>query len=170
MNDHQLRLKAAIAKAIDQDNVSLLALDEIEAANYPDAICEELTRKFGTLKAKTLIEGAHCGKLGKISHILKEGFKKSLSLSEFSRLHDQINPHVRCFVEDNSLYLVYPRCYCPHVKNLKLALPEVWCQCTKGYVKEIYGYIFNKEINPLLIESIKMGSDKCLIRIDLCLD
>ena len=142
-------------------------IEKINKADYPDAVTEELVSRFGGQKARQLMQGGHCGKITEMAHRLQKAYRDARSLGDFAKLHNEINPHVTGYVSGRAFYLSYPTCYCPHVRDLDLSMPEVWCGCTVGWVKTVYGFIFAKEINPILMESVKQGNDRCLIRIDL---
>lgn len=142
-------------------------IENINTPDYPDAVTEELVSRFGVQRARQLMQGGHCGRITDLSRRLQQAYREAKSLSDFAMVHDQINPHAPSYELAGAFYLSYPTCYCHIAKDLDLEKPDVWCECTVGWVKTIYGFIFGKEINPVLLESIKQGNDRCLIRIDL---
>ncbi len=127
---------------------------------YADRLCQKLLALSAAERAQVQSAG-HCGRITPLAEALRE----AASLADFSRRHDEQNPQVQTRVEAKALIVAYPRCYCPLVAGHRLAHPKLWCQCTVGYVKEIYGFILGRTIEPVLRKSIKQGDPLCEIAI-----
>lgn len=69
------------------------------------------------------------------------------------------------YCENGALYMTYPRCYCAFVKNSPLPVPRAWCLCTLGYARELFEQIFGCPVTVELLQSVKTGGDKCVMRI-----
>jgi len=44
-------------------------------------------------------------------------------------------------------------------------LSEMWCICTLGYTKRLLNYALGYEIKVKLIEGVKTGSNRCVMKI-----
>jgi predicted hydrocarbon binding protein len=42
---------------------------------------------------------------------------------------------------------------------------DTWCQCTTGYSKVLFEKAFDCKVEVELLESIKMGDERCLMKI-----
>ena len=67
----------------------------------------------------------------------------------------------------NVIYLNYPQCYCEWVDEEKGKMPAAYCNCSKGWVKQLFENVIDKEVKVELICSIIQGGDKCRFRIYL---
>ncbi|HOP10247.1 MAG TPA: DUF6144 family protein [Oscillospiraceae bacterium] len=67
--------------------------------------------------------------------------------------------------EGETLFFGYPACYCSCVKRVNKMLPKTWCLCTVGYTKKIFDTVLGCETEVELIESIKTGSSRCVMKI-----
>jgi len=59
------------------------------------------------------------------------------------------------YSENGELYLQFSFCPCPMLEGVDILETNTWCQCTTGYSK----------VDVELLKSIKMGDDKCLMKI-----
>lgn len=71
------------------------------------------------------------------------------------------------FCEDGELYLQFHFCPCPMLAEVERLETKTWCQCTTGYSKVLFGKAFSCEVDVELLESIKTGDDRCLMKIVL---
>lgn len=172
-NPHALRLYESIKKYSDK-----VAADKIiegislsKSANaekkfiWAENICTRLDEVFDTEIVQNIRMDCACGPaIGKMEK-LKVLYKDSKDLTDFADKMNKLDQGFTLEYEDNSLYLVYPRCYCSCVKSIDKNLSKTWCYCTLGYTKRMFQFVMDKEIDVELIESVKTGSDKCIIRI-----
>lgn len=63
--------------------------------------------------------------------------------------------------EGNKITLVYPECFCPLVKSDPSRLSETYCNCSVGWVKEMFEIVLGKSVEVELLKSIKRGGDCC---------
>lgn len=66
---------------------------------------------------------------------------------------------------DGELYLEFPFCPCPMLADVDRLETDAWCQCTTGYSKVLFEAAFGCEVDVELLKSIKMGGDRCLMKI-----
>ncbi|ABX40571.1 DUF6144 family protein [Lachnoclostridium phytofermentans] len=96
---------------------------------------------------------------------LKELYSKSESLPGYANLASNETP-AKFWAEGSVLYMSYPECYCSDVKHTKGTMSKTWCLCTLGYTKYMYEYIFGCAVKVELLESVKLGNNRCVIRIE----
>ena len=69
------------------------------------------------------------------------------------------------YYENGDLYLQFPFCPCPMLAEVDRLDTNTWCQCTTGYSKVLFEKAFACEVDVELLKSIKMGDEKCLMKI-----
>lgn len=69
-------------------------------------------------------------------------------------------------LEGGTIQLSYPKCYCPIVGKLD-NLPDVWCRCSVGWVKEMFGTVAGKLVEVELLQSIKRGDPVCQFTVHI---
>ncbi len=67
--------------------------------------------------------------------------------------------------EGNLVHLRYPKCYCLLVADGPERLPDSYCNCSRGWVLEVFGAITGKPVTVDLISSIKRGAPDCRFEI-----
>lgn len=58
-------------------------------------------------------------------------------------------------------------CFCVLVKDGPARLPDTYCYCSLGWMKETFEAVVGKPVNVTLIESIKRGAKRCRFTIQL---
>jgi predicted hydrocarbon binding protein len=69
--------------------------------------------------------------------------------------------------DGDKVYVVYEKCYCPLVKAYPDKLSPTFCNCSRGWVKELFESVLEKPVNVVLEKSIKQGNDICKFRVCL---
>lgn len=69
--------------------------------------------------------------------------------------------------EDGKLYMVYPKCYCHHLKDYSGDLPKCYCYCSEAWVKELFETALQRKVNVEIEQAVQWGDDECRIRIDV---
>ena len=95
--------------------------------------------------------------------LLKELVAASASLEEFGNL-DKANA-AGLYTENEEIYLQFPVCPCPMLEGVDRLETDTWCQCTTGYSQVLFEKAFQCQVTVQLLKSIKMGDDKCLMKI-----
>ncbi len=57
--------------------------------------------------------------------------------------------------------LVYSKCLCPLVQSGSERLSDTYCNCSRGWVKEMFEAVCEREVGVELTESIKRGGKVC---------
>jgi predicted hydrocarbon binding protein len=87
----------------------------------------------------------------------------STSLEEFGNLAKANAAGL--FSDQGELYLQFPFCPCPMLEGVDRLENDTWCQCTTGYSQVLFEKAFQCQVEVELLKSIKMGDDKCLMKI-----
>ena len=95
--------------------------------------------------------------------LVKELVAASASLEEFGNL-DRANA-AGLYSDNGELYLQFPFCPCPMLEGVDRLETDTWCQCTTGYSQVLFEKAFQCQVEVELLKSIKMGDDKCLMKI-----
>ena len=63
-------------------------------------------------------------------------------------------------VDGDAVCAVYEKCYCP-IREAGLIVAPYFCNCTRGFTKEIFETLFEKPFDVELVTSIGRGDDEC---------
>lgn len=66
---------------------------------------------------------------------------------------------------NGAIHLEFPFCPCPMLAEVDRLETDTWCQCTTGYSKVLFEKAFGCEVEVELLQSVKMGHEKCLMKI-----
>lgn len=66
-----------------------------------------------------------------------------------------------CRREGSLVHLRYPKCYCPIVGPGPQRLSDTWCNCSRGWVHEVFETLTGKPLKVELTHSIKRGHADC---------
>lgn len=132
---------------------------------WAEHICNRLDNSFEKEKVKQIRMGCCCKpSLAKMKE-LKKVYTESVNLIDFAEKLNSLNLGASFWCDNNALFICYPVCYCSFVKNIDKRLPISWCYCTLGHAKYMYEYVFDCEAEAELLESIKSGGTRCVIKI-----
>ena len=70
-------------------------------------------------------------------------------------------------ISGNVVELKYPKCYCELVADGPERLPDVYCHCSEGWVKEMFETAAQKKVRVETLQTIKRGADSCRFRITI---
>lgn len=123
-----------------------------------------LESKFYKTTTKKIRMKCQCGYgMDKKLELVKELIELSSSLEELGNL--QKAKDAGLFYENGDLYLQFNFCPCPMLADVDRLDSDVWCQCTTGYSKVLFEKAFQCKVNVELLRSIKMGNERCLMKI-----
>jgi hypothetical protein len=57
--------------------------------------------------------------------------------------------------------ITYPRCLCHLVRQGPARLPDAYCDCSRGWLKELFETVLERPVEVTLWESIKRGGEAC---------
>ena len=134
--------------------------------DWVNAFCGRLEADFDETAIQNIRENSGCtppaGKLQKVRHM----FESAKHVSDFcERFNKEYAPGNSLETDGNAVFLTYPVCYCSCVKNLPAPVPKAWCYCSLGYAKKLFSYAFSRDVRVELLESVKTGGAKCVMKI-----
>jgi len=158
------------------------ALNGQETAADKEKQAREAERKFHDDWLQTLMENLEAVVDEKTRVTLMEKCGRACAKrGGFFRLADSHKGDVRKFVaavaekmgsdfariEGDTVHWTYPRCFCEMAASGPATLPAVYCQCSVGWVKEIFDLVAGKPVQVELLQSVKRGAPSCkfLIRV-----
>jgi predicted hydrocarbon binding protein len=69
--------------------------------------------------------------------------------------------------DDNVVHVVYTKCLCHLVAAGPPRLPDTYCYCSRGWLKEMFETVVGKPVDVDLRKSIKRGAQQCSFTIRL---
>ncbi|MDO5521597.1 MAG: DUF6144 family protein [bacterium] len=133
-------------------------------AIWVNSTMKRLESKFDKLTVKKIRMKCQCGYgIDEKIELVKELMKLSSNLEELGNLQKAIDAGL--FYEKGNLYLQFKFCPCPMLADVHKLESDAWCQCTTGYSKVLFEKAFQCKVDVELLESIKMGNKKCLMKI-----
>jgi predicted hydrocarbon binding protein len=87
------------------------------------------------------------------------------NIDEFLDKLSQIWSHLQR--DGDNIYVAYERCYCPLVKAYPDKLSPTFCNCSRGWIKELFESVLERPVNIELEKSIRQGDDVCRFRVRL---
>ena len=67
--------------------------------------------------------------------------------------------------EGDAIYMVYPECYCHHLKGFEGKVPYSYCYCSVGWVKEMFERALGRPVGVEVEASVLRGDDACRLRV-----
>lgn len=135
-------------------------------AKWVNATMKRLESKFDKAAVKKIRMNCQCGYgMDEKLELMKELINSASSLEEFGNL--QKAKAAGLFYENGELYLQFDFCPCPMLTEVDRLDSYAWCQCTTGYSKVLFEKAFQCKVDVELLKSIKMGDERCLMKIIL---
>jgi predicted ArsR family transcriptional regulator len=132
---------------------------------WAEDMCAYLENRFDDKTIREIRQRCKCengiSKANNIKTILKNN---NNNLSELANQYKKEKYGADIEVDGDSLLYISPTCYCACIKRIDKPISKTWCYCTLGFVKSIFEQIFG-EVNVELLETIKSGSTRCIVRI-----
>lgn len=91
---------------------------------------------------------------------LKDGSK---DIGDFLEKLNQTWKHMK--LERGKIYVEYEECYCPLVKGYPERLSSTFCNCSRGWIKELFESALKKQVQVKLLKSIKCGDRICRFQV-----
>ena len=89
---------------------------------------------------------------------------KSESLEDFLERYAIDNEHLQ--VEDSSVFMDYPRCYCSLVNKIpKGQISTTWCNCSRGWVKALFEGATGRPVDVRFEKSVLKGDEGCRLMV-----
>jgi predicted hydrocarbon binding protein len=63
------------------------------------------------------------------------------------------------------VFVVNDRCYCPLVRNYEGILSPSFCNCSVGWIKELFETALKKSVKVEKMGTVKQGNKQCKFKI-----
>jgi predicted hydrocarbon binding protein len=88
--------------------------------------------------------------------------KRARDLDEFvSGLNQQHIGGGKLRHEHGKIYVEYERCYCGMVSKTKEKFSSTYCNCSRGWLLELFERVFEKPVKVELLQSVIQGDSNC---------
>lgn len=67
--------------------------------------------------------------------------------------------------EKNTVQIAYSKCFCPLVQDIPPLLSETYCNCSRGWLKEVFETVMGDPVEVQLEDSIMQGGNQCRFSI-----
>lgn len=125
---------------------------------------KRLENHFDTSTVKAIRMQCQCGYgMDEKLALLRALIESSSNLEEFGNSEKAKAAGMYC--DNQELYLQFFFCPCPMLAEVDRLETNTWCQCTTGYSKVLFEKAFGCEVEVELLKSVKMGDEKCLMKI-----
>jgi hypothetical protein len=68
---------------------------------------------------------------------------------------------------DGKVVLIYTECYCPMVSKIQSPVSPTWCECSRGWVLQLFETVAGRPLNVGLVTSIKRGDPVCRFEVSV---
>jgi len=135
-----------------------------ENAHWVKSTMGRMENKFDHEQVKQIRMNCQCGYgMDEKLALVKELMSGASNLEEFANSEQARAAGLFC--EDGTLYLQFTFCPCPMVADVDKFETNTWCQCTTGYSQVLFEKAFGCKVDVELLKSIKMGDERCLMKI-----
>ncbi|MEA4823699.1 MAG: DUF6144 family protein [Clostridiaceae bacterium] len=140
--------------------------DYLRKYKWAKEVCAYLEAKYTPEQIKILRMSCSCHVGDKEKTNTKRIYDEAGSLDEFCEKYNDVYSTLHpVWYEGEALFFSYPTCYCSCVKRVSGPVSPTWCLCTLGYAKELFDYVLGCDTEVELIESVKAGGSRCVIKI-----
>lgn len=166
----QNAIEKQLGKAAADEFVAKLPLsksaDYLRKFKWAKDVCDYLEDSYTPDEVKAVRFSCSCmppeDKIAKIRQLYENAKDLDAFAEAFEREYNGTN---LLWHEGETLFFGYPTCYCSCVKRVKDTLPKTWCLCTLGYTKKLFDAVLGCDTVVELIESIKTGGSRCVMKI-----
>jgi predicted ArsR family transcriptional regulator len=110
-----------------------------------------------------------CGRQCQSQSLIKKArsiYEKSKDMDDFLNEFGKVYKHLH--KEGGSVYIIYPKCYCPIVNKIPPGkLSAIYCNCSRGWAKALFEGVLKRPVQVTMEESIKRGDKQCKFKIIL---
>lgn len=107
-----------------------------------------------------------CGEKCPFTHLPDERLLdiKKVSKDEFDFL-EKLSQQWRVRIEDNNIYVVFDKCYCPLINKDIKGASKTLCYCTQGNIKKKFRLGLGRDVNVLMEKTILAGDSECRFKV-----
>jgi len=129
-------------------------------------VIEQLKTISSPNKARTFLASRGCNCIS--NSMLKKAKDARKNVQNDKEIIENLKKSIRLLQEiEGKLYMIYPKCYCHHLKNISDDVPKSYCYCSEGWVKHFFETALEKNVNVEIEKSVRWGDEECQIRIDI---
>lgn len=173
-NTHAVRFFHSLAQ-LDEGAASEFAREHplSKSADYQKkfawakAQCGFLEERFSPEEIKAVRARCHCEAGSALARRMRGYLESTESLAEFAAMFNGREKYVALEAVEDGLLLLYPECYCSCVKRVEEPVSKTWCLCTLGHVEGLFRQVLGREVEVQLLETIKSGGEKCIVKVIL---
>lgn len=92
-------------------------------------------------------------------------YENAKNIDDFLDKLSQVWRHLQR--DKDEVYIVYPKCYCSLVKDYPGKLSPFFCNCSRGWIKELFESALKRPVDVELEKSIRQGDDICRFKVHL---
>jgi predicted hydrocarbon binding protein len=131
------------------------------------AIMTELEAQCGRRVAGWVMEACGVGCLGSsVIQKAKQLHKESSDISDFlMRMNEHHIGGSHLTYENGVVQVVYKKCYCGTVSHTDEPISLTYCNCSKGWVKELFQRIYGRSVRVEIVDTIMHGADQCTFKV-----
>jgi len=63
--------------------------------------------------------------------------------------------------EGNSIRVIYSKCFCPLVQDSPPLMSNIYCNCSRGWLMEVFETVVERPVEVKLEDSIMRGGNQC---------
>jgi hypothetical protein len=135
------------------------------AHEWAESICKDLESSMDKALVQAIRRDCACGPALGYKDEIRRVYRESMDSPDFVRRFNEAGFGPVLQLDGDDFLFEYRQCSCSFVKHVDSALPVSWCACTLGYAEKLFGHVLDKEVSAVLLESIKTGGKRCVIRI-----
>jgi len=102
-----------------------------------------------------------CGRACARSHAQKEAVKFQGNLDGWLGTVKKWVGAENVRKDKNVVQVMYSKCFCPLVKDSPPLLSETYCNCSRGWLKEVFETVVGDPVEVNLEDSIMRGGKQC---------
>jgi predicted hydrocarbon binding protein len=134
-----------------------------EKAKFAKCLMDNFEKQFSADIRTKVLENCGRGCIGTtIIEKTRRIKKKTRNLDEFvSGLNQQRIGGGRLRHGHGKIYVEYEKCYCGMVSKTKEKFSSTYCNCSRGWLLELFERVFEKPVKVELLQSVIQGAPNC---------
>jgi len=135
----------------------------LQKAEFAKCLMDNFERLFSEEVRIEVLE--NCGRTCIGAPTIEKAKAIKRNARNLAQLIDGLNKqHIgggRLSLENNQILVEYGKCYCGMVSKTKERFSSTYCNCSRGYLLELFEQIFEKPVKVDLVESVIQGAKSC---------
>jgi predicted hydrocarbon binding protein len=139
------------------------SLNPTEKAKFAKCLMDNFEKQFPVDVRTKVLENCGRGCIGAtIIEKARRAKKKTRDLEELvNGLNQQHIGGGKLRHEKGKIYVEYERCYCGMVSKTKETFSSTYCNCSRGWLLELFERVFEKPVKVELMQSVIQGDPNC---------